>query len=458
MRRFGTSVLTAGMALLATGVTAPTAWATAPAPVVIKIPTTVVRHYLSDVNGAPYGVPAAATTLHVALPADIRNLPGLAYGWEADMGEVPVRTPIAPGTAAIDVPAPSFADNPYRSYRLDVFSDMSWSGAPMYVPTQTGANLSATFFRSTTAGPSVIPVDLAVGEKVTDQFTSAAAVSVPAGGIVELVGAKGQFLGGPDGSWSSPGAPEGYFFPAGGGNDLRPAVSADGSTLTVRLPSVLPLSEDPGQEYLQIRQSAAGSPVSQSVSALVRITGAGHAAIALTRPTVTGTPAVGSVLTAHAGTWYPTPQSYQIGYQWLRDGKNIALATRSTYKLTAADAGHILAVRVTTSPYGYAAGSAVSTGTHSVTGLTAPKATTAPTITGTARVGAVLTAHRGVWKPAPTSYRYQWYRAGKPIPGATKTTYKPVAADRGKKITLRVTVGLYGHTNGTALSKALTIR
>ena len=33
-----------------------------------------------------------------------------------------------------------------------------------------------------------------------------------------------------------------------------------------------------------------------------------------------------------------------------------------------------------------------------------------PTITGTARVGEVLTAHNGTWDNAPTNYRYRWLR------------------------------------------------
>ncbi|QXE38730.1 hypothetical protein KQY30_35505 [Streptomyces sp. GMY02] len=42
----------------------------------------------------------------------------------------------------------------------------------------------------------------------------------------------------------------------------------------------------------------------------------------------------------------------------------------------------------------------------------APKATAAPRITGTAKVGARLTAATGTWSPAATSYGYQWKADG----------------------------------------------
>ena len=40
----------------------------------------------------------------------------------------------------------------------------------------------------------------------------------------------------------------------------------------------------------------------------------------------------------------------------------------------------------------------------------APTNTTEPRILGTARIGATLTANRGIWTGDPSSYRYQWVR------------------------------------------------
>jgi hypothetical protein len=65
-------------------------------------------------------------------------------------------------------------------------------------------------------------------------------------------------------------------------------------------------------------------------------------------------------------------------------------------------------------------------------------ATPAPTISGTAKVGSVLTANTGTWSPAPTSLNYQWYRSGKAISGATKRTLTLGGADLGTTITVAV--------------------
>ncbi|SNS53277.1 hypothetical protein SAMN06309944_0677 [Micrococcales bacterium KH10] len=83
--------------------------------------------------------------------------------------------------------------------------------------------------------------------------------------------------------------------------------------------------------------------------------------------------------------------------------------------------------------------------------------TTVPTVAGQTRVGGTLRAAVGSWTPTPTSYRYQWLRAGAPIAGATNATYKLRPADAGKRIALRVTGVRAGH--GTrAITTAATAK
>ncbi|MFD1214875.1 hypothetical protein ACFQ36_22875, partial [Arthrobacter sp. GCM10027362] len=60
-----------------------------------------------------------------------------------------------------------------------------------------------------------------------------------------------------------------------------------------------------------------------------------------------------------------------------------------------------------------------------------------PAISGTAAVGRTLTAKTGTWA-AGTTLAFRWYRSGKAIKGATHKTYRLVAADRGKRLTVRV--------------------
>lgn len=63
-------------------------------------------------------------------------------------------------------------------------------------------------------------------------------------------------------------------------------------------------------------------------------------------PTISGTNAVGNMLTATNGTWTGTaPISYT--YQWKRDGVNILSATSITYTLVQADAGYNITCQVT---------------------------------------------------------------------------------------------------------------
>lgn len=61
-----------------------------------------------------------------------------------------------------------------------------------------------------------------------------------------------------------------------------------------------------------------------------------------------------------------------------------------------------------------------------------------PAISGTAQVGATLTATNGTWTHTPT-YARQWMRDGVPIAGATATTHVLVDDDEGAVISMVVT-------------------
>ena len=70
----------------------------------------------------------------------------------------------------------------------------------------------------------------------------------------------------------------------------------------------------------------------------------------------------------------------------------------------------------------------------------APANTGAPTITGTAQEGQVLSASTGTWSgTAPITYAWQWRRGGVAIAGATASTYTLAGADVGSTITVSVT-------------------
>ncbi|MFJ5642852.1 Tat pathway signal protein [Streptomyces sp. NPDC093223] len=168
-------------------------------------------------------------------------------------------------------------------------------------------------------------------------------------------------------------------------------------------------------------------------------------------PKITGTAKVGAKITATTGSWSAAPASYT--YQWKADGKAISGATAASYTVPAALLGKKLTVTVTAGKSGWLSGSATSAAVTVAKG-DAPKATKVPTISGMAKAGKKLTAAHGTWSPAPTSYAYQWYANGKAISGATKSTLTLKTAQKGKKITVRITAHRTGHGDGTATSKA----
>lgn len=170
-------------------------------------------------------------------------------------------------------------------------------------------------------------------------------------------------------------------------------------------------------------------------------------------PTVTGTYSIGSTLTAAAGTWGPSPVT--LHYQWRRGGKAVPGATKSTYRLVAADGAQAVGVTVTGSRAGYRSVSKSSAATL-VPGKLTPTPT--PRVTGTLRVGSRLTAVTGVWGPGQVSLHFVWQRNGVAIPGATHPTYTLVSADLDARITLAVTGSRTHYVSVTKTHRTSVIR
>uniref|UniRef100_UPI002FC8945A Ig-like domain repeat protein n=1 Tax=Aeromicrobium sp. TaxID=1871063 RepID=UPI002FC8945A len=85
---------------------------------------------------------------------------------------------------------------------------------------------------------------------------------------------------------------------------------------------------------------------------------------------------------------------------------------------------------------------------------------TSPSFTGTRTVGSTLTASPGSFGSSAAgpavaaTYKYQWLRGGGAISGATGKTYKLVAADAARSISVRVTATAAGYAPGSANSAA----
>ena len=157
-------------------------------------------------------------------------------------------------------------------------------------------------------------------------------------------------------------------------------------------------------------------------------------------PKIVGDNKVGATLKVRTGTWDPRP--VKLSYRWLNDGKAIKGATGKSYKLKKSDKGDRISVRVTGSKSGY---ETVIRTSKTVKVYLALKATPKPKITGTAKVGKTLSVTAGKWKPVKVTLKYQWYRNGVAIKGADEKKHKLVKADKGKKITIKVTGSKKGY-------------
>lgn len=163
-------------------------------------------------------------------------------------------------------------------------------------------------------------------------------------------------------------------------------------------------------------------------------------------PAISGTAQDGQALTSTTGTWNgTTPLSYSR--QWRRcdsagaNCSDISGATAATYTTTSADVASKIRV-VVTATNGAGSASATSAATASVTAV-APVNTAAPTITGTAKEGELLTANPGTWSgTTPITYTYQWQRCSPTcavISGATAATRRLDASDVATTLKVAVT-------------------
>jgi len=165
-------------------------------------------------------------------------------------------------------------------------------------------------------------------------------------------------------------------------------------------------------------------------------------------PKISGAAAVGTTLKITG-----LPAGGKFTYKWKRGGKAISGATKSTYKITTKDLGKKITVTVTSTLTGYKKATKTSAATAAV--KKSFSKTYAPKISGTVKVGKKLTASTKSWSPK-AKLTYQWYRNGKAISGATKSTRTLSSADLGAVITVKVKGSASGYSTTTRTSAGTT--
>ena len=170
-------------------------------------------------------------------------------------------------------------------------------------------------------------------------------------------------------------------------------------------------------------------------------------------PTISGTAQVGETLTANTTGIADDDgldNNVSYSYQWVANDGNVDTdimdATDSAYTLVAPDEGKAIKVKVSFTDDAGNGETLTSTATSSVAARTNTAATGAPTISGTAQVGEILSADTSGIGDADGltngSYSYQWIRndgsSDTDITDAADSSYTLVAADEGKTIKVRV--------------------
>ena len=168
------------------------------------------------------------------------------------------------------------------------------------------------------------------------------------------------------------------------------------------------------------------------------------------KPILSGTGRVGSTMTVTTGAW---DNGTVLTVAWYRDDVLIRSGSSRVHILSSADFGKAITVKVTGTLTGYESAAVTSSPMQVLQGtMTA----VAPSFTGTAKVGSVLTAKTSAWATGAV-ISYQWLLDGKAIRGATARTYKLLSTQKGKRISLTITQTAPGYVTATKTSAAIKV-
>jgi hypothetical protein len=173
--------------------------------------------------------------------------------------------------------------------------------------------------------------------------------------------------------------------------------------------------------------------------------------ISVPNPTIKGAFRVGQVITVITGEVIPTPS--MIKYQWYRDGKLIRGADSRKYKLRSVDLGHMVKAKMTLSSNANAPMSKWTEDRRVKKGVIAVSQSLS--ILGTAKYGKTVNAV-GKWTKG-SRVSFSWYRNGKRISGASRSSLKLTSGVIGASVSARAVVKKSGYTTRTIYSQPVKI-
>jgi hypothetical protein len=163
-------------------------------------------------------------------------------------------------------------------------------------------------------------------------------------------------------------------------------------------------------------------------------------------PTLSGAPRVGSALHVSTGSWM---DGTDLSYQWFVGGAPVVGATSTSYTPTVGDLGATVRVEVTGARTDYPTVTHASA--ESAVVAAGVLASSKPTIRGKPKVGKTLTAKPGSWT-AGTTFSYAWYANGKKLKHQSAARLTLTKAQKGARITVKVTGEKPGYTTASKTS------
>lgn len=179
----------------------------------------------------------------------------------------------------------------------------------------------------------------------------------------------------------------------------------------------------------------------------------------LKAPTISGSLKSGQRIEANCGTSLPQLNSIDGGVsecsvQWQGNGIDIEGANQTTFDLTTSQIGMRISALITISAQNLESSIVSVSKSGSVIGTF--EVTSDPTFTTDSLVGDTISFNEyPSWNTEPTSVKYQWYRSGKKISGATSSYYTLKSDDWHKSISVKISAAKASYETKSVSFRAL---